>query len=324
MKQVASDLKDNLDREVKKNDTLEKFGRSMSELGENIKETTLDISERVGNEVQKATSKLTGTDEDNDAASRASTSSRERENNDTDGGSRRMIGSMPPGCFCDMRGYACPLHRGKEAWRFSHDFQVHVRHNVDPQNASEKAVGLTGGDAAVISEVVNAAYEAGAQAEREPRASSQVALRQPAPSGGGGVGAASNQSEDGQREQLDEIMAQLVGMGFDPERVAKALERHPNLEAATHALLDDPSAVEPSAPSPPPRVPSDVFLGGPPDAPPPPPPTSAKTTPSMAGEPSLLGDLAFTEPPALPVLTGGRAHHPPHDRGSLAAPERLG
>ena len=46
VKQVASDLKDNLDREVKKNDTLEKFGRSMSELGENIKETTLDISER--------------------------------------------------------------------------------------------------------------------------------------------------------------------------------------------------------------------------------------------------------------------------------------
>ena len=59
----------------------------MSELGENIKETT-PTSRGAGNEVQKATSKLTGTDEDNDAASGRHLL-RERENNDTDGGSRR-------------------------------------------------------------------------------------------------------------------------------------------------------------------------------------------------------------------------------------------
>ena len=55
-----------------------------------------------------------------------------------------MLGNMPPGCFCDMRGYSCPLHRGRELWRFSKDYQLHVAHNVDPNNPGQRATGIAG------------------------------------------------------------------------------------------------------------------------------------------------------------------------------------
>ena len=316
VKRAASELTENIQREARKNDTLDKLGRSMSEIGENVKDATLDLTDRIGHEVNKATRKWDGDEDEHPSSSsrrqqsgRDSGSSRRGGGEDSEGpGSRRMLGNMPPGCFCDMRGYACPLHRGQEAWRFSQDFQSHVRHNVDPENASAKAVGIAGGDAKIIKEVVASAVAV----ERTPGALPTSRPPQPpehdpfpgaAPPGGGG-GRAASASQD----ELDSVMAQLVAMGFDPERVAQALLHAPSLEQATNLLLDDPHSSEPPPcgrePSPPPRVNADTFLrdsstslGAPPTAPPPPPPPPAAT-------PSLIDlDLA----PATAALPAAAA-----------------
>ena len=51
VKRAASDLKENVEREAKKSDLLDRIGTSMRDIGENVKETTLDLSERVSQEV---------------------------------------------------------------------------------------------------------------------------------------------------------------------------------------------------------------------------------------------------------------------------------
>ena len=48
---------------------------------------------------------------------------------------RRSTSGMPDGCFCDMRGFACPKHRGREKWRQSQDYAIHVQHNLGGQAA---------------------------------------------------------------------------------------------------------------------------------------------------------------------------------------------
>mmetsp|Transcript_1909 Transcript_1909/g.6274 ORF Transcript_1909/g.6274 Transcript_1909/m.6274 type:complete len:163 (+) Transcript_1909:35-523(+) len=52
----------------------------------------------------------------------------------------RSQSSLPENCFCDMRGFACPRHRGREKWRQNHDYKIHVEHNVDSA-ASDAALG---------------------------------------------------------------------------------------------------------------------------------------------------------------------------------------
>lgn len=87
---------------------------------------------------------------------------------------------MPEGCFCDMRGFACPKHRGREKWRCERVYQQHIRHNVDGEAAAEGAP--------------SAAAESG------------------------------NGAAQAERLKADEDMAKLIAMGFDPQRVARALE----------------------------------------------------------------------------------------------------
>jgi len=52
----------------------------------------------------------------------------------------RSQSSLPENCFCDMRGFACPRHRGREKWRQNHDYKIHVEHNIDSA-ASDAALG---------------------------------------------------------------------------------------------------------------------------------------------------------------------------------------
>ncbi|KOO24342.1 hypothetical protein Ctob_006880 [Chrysochromulina tobinii] len=136
--------------------------KGAGELAEGIKETTLSLTEKVGQEVEKVTRQWDGKDEEQRQPQPGwqQRSGDSRKVTDEVSGSRRMLGNMPPGCFCDMRGYACPIHRGQEAWRFSQDFRSHVQHNVDPDNASARAVGIAGGDAKIIKEVVMVASTA--------------------------------------------------------------------------------------------------------------------------------------------------------------------
>ena len=122
----AVNMAENISREARQNDALRGMGEAVADVGDMLKNTTADLSERVTHEWQRATSKITG------------------EPHDATAGNRRMLGNMPPGCFCDMRGYACPLHRGREAWRTSTGYQSHMAHNVDPKNAGEKATGIAG------------------------------------------------------------------------------------------------------------------------------------------------------------------------------------
>lgn len=124
----AANLAENIAREARRNDVLRNMGDAAADVGDMIKNTTAELGERVGQEWQKAASKISG----------------EPPPPPQGGGNRRMLGNMPPGCFCDMRGYACPLHRGREAWRTSADFKHHVAHNVDPERAGSKATGIAG------------------------------------------------------------------------------------------------------------------------------------------------------------------------------------
>ena len=138
VKAVTSNVADNVGREIAKNDILRKVGDGVADVAESIKEGAADLSERVGNEWEKATAKL------DDRGRPVLSDPKSRDDEDNEKGSRRMLGSMPPGCFCDMRGYACPMHRGREAWRFTKDFQLHVEQNVDPEHAGARATGIAG------------------------------------------------------------------------------------------------------------------------------------------------------------------------------------
>jgi len=264
--------------------------KGAGELAEGIKETTLSLTEKVGQEVEKVTRQWDGKDEEQRQPQPGwqQRSGDSRKVTDEVSGSRRMLGNMPPGCFCDMRGYACPIHRGQEAWRFSQDFRSHVQHNVDPDNASARAVGIAGGDAKIIKEVVMVASTAikvdsasqrwksavgvgrgGTDSSGRSPPSSDSTRADPtdrydphpthqSPSEGSVPRQSATGADSGRRGELDEIMAQLCSMGFDPDRVARALEARPNLEGATNLLLDDPHSDKPAALT---RLPNEGSMG---------------------------------------------------------------
>lgn len=104
---------------------------------------------------------------------------------------------MPDGCFCDMRGYACPKHRGREKWRQDRVYQQHIQHNF----CGEVAAG--GGE----DEDGAAVYAANAAVA--------------------------------DRLKADEDMAKLIAMGFDPDKVQRALKEHSTLDDAMNSLLDE-------------------------------------------------------------------------------------
>jgi len=150
---------------------------------------------------------------------------------------RRGSSRLPDNCFCDMRGFACPRHRGREKWRFGHDFKLHVQHNVDSTgSASETALGAG-------SKLAGATF--GEDVIKQAQAAAGLASR-------------------------DADMAQLVQMGFDPTKVAEALVKHTTLDAATNALLDDPDSAARDE-----VVGQASQLPEPPSAPPPHPPGSS-------------------------------------------------
>lgn len=169
---------------------------------------------------------------------------------DDDDDDDRPAGSgLPENCFCDMRGFACPRHRGREKWRFGHDFQLHVKHNVDPSGStSETALGAG-------SKLAGATF--GDDVVKKAQAAAGLAAR-------------------------DADMAQLVQMGFHPKKAAEALAKHKNLDAATNALLDDPnSAASDEALT--------ESLPEPPSAPPPKPPISASSVGASSPVPVIAG-----------------------------------
>ena len=61
---------------------------------------------------------------------------------------QKNTSGMPEGCFCDMRGWACPKHRGKEKWRQSHVVKIHEAYNGGDGGAaasSTSAIDRTSG-----------------------------------------------------------------------------------------------------------------------------------------------------------------------------------
>ena len=170
---------------------------------------------------------------------------------------QKSTSGMPEGCFCDMRGWACPKHRGKEKWRQSHVVKIHEAYN--------------GGD------------------------------------GGAAANGAASDAAAEDNTHLDALMAQLMTMGFEPERITQALTRHRDLESAIQFLLDSP---EP----PPPRVPSTDMLGAPPAAPAPPPP-GAPAVGDLLGD---LLDLSVAPPP--PASGAAPSLQPPPGAPPAAAP----
>ena len=51
-----------VEREAQKHDVLDRMGNAIKDIGDKVGETTLDLTERVSNEVQKAKSKIVGED----------------------------------------------------------------------------------------------------------------------------------------------------------------------------------------------------------------------------------------------------------------------
>ncbi|KAL1523057.1 hypothetical protein AB1Y20_018017 [Prymnesium parvum] len=212
--QAAGNLKEQLEREARKNDALDKLGSKFNNLGESIRQTD------AGNVIQKEWAKVTS------AASKAIEERRlaaEREKDQA-----RSHSKMPPGCYCDMRGYPCPMHKGHEKWRTSTVYQQHLLYNSDGK-------------------------EEGAR---------QSSSGQSSANGASGKDSA----------ELDEMLAQLVSMGFDPERVVEVLSKHKSLQSATNALLDAPEPERQPPPADPPRVAISEFIGAAPKVPPPKPP----------------------------------------------------
>jgi hypothetical protein len=244
MRNAAGRMADNLERDISRGEGVGAIPGKLNELGENIREGAAELSERVGNEWDKAADKVREGDRRSSRGSRGERyDDRPRESRS---GERRMLGNMPPGCFCDMRGFACPLHRGREAWRNSHDYQTHVSHNLDSE-AGQLAHGIAGRSGS-------------------PEGRGSAACGTPGGGGGGSGGPGSRPSTDTatDSEMLDHAMAQLVTMGFDPDRVARALSMNKgSVEHATNALLDNADLIGgASAPAAaPPRVSSELFLG---------------------------------------------------------------
>lgn len=196
---AAKNAAANLKEQIGRNDALEKLGSKLNDVGESIKQTDM------GNSVQKEWKKVTaGTTKMLEERRLAAEIEKERS---------KSHSKMPPGCYCDMRGFACPLHKGHEKWRTGQVYQQHLKHNLGG-NDSSAAVGggSSGGD--------------------EARGGSNR---------GDGAG-------DATSTEVDEMMAQLVGMGFDPERVRSVLSEHKTLQVWPVRMCVRPSPVSLSLP----------------------------------------------------------------------------
>ena len=278
---------DQLVQEAKRSETVRAIGSKMDELGEGA-----------------------GWKGANNPSARAS---RGRGDGWVDDGKGRNTSGMPEGCYCDMRGFACPLHRGREKWREGHVFQQHVQFNGGGNDADGTPLE-----------------------ESTARAAAAVATSS---SSVGGRGQGMDTQGDTEAVQRAMAMAAaeraehietLVAMGFTKDMAERALKKYHSLAAATNALLDgedfgqggaSASAPPPTAASPgaPPRVQSGEFvsgLGAPPSAPPPPPPPGAPrlapppgSTATAPPGPTVgdlldLGDLSSPAPaPAAPMPT---------------------
>ena len=239
-----------------------------------------------------------------------------------DDGKGKNTSNMPEGCYCDMRGWTCPLHKGNEKWRQSHVFTQHVAYN-DPNAAqaaeSVEAARSRGGAQPAAATGGAAATDAAAADHAVQRAVAMAAA-----------------------ERADHVET-LAAMGFPADAARAALQKYHSLAGATNALLDGehfegvperaPASAAGGAGSSsqePARVESAVFLGGPPSDPAPRPPPSGVSKlappPGQAGAPAptdlvgdLLGDLAGIDltpapAPAVPpaaVGLGSAALMPP-------------
>ena len=96
-KNAVGDMKEGLAREARRGEGLGAIGQNLAKMGESIKEGAIDLGERAVNEWNKASDRIS------ESGGRADGQRREKS------GERRMLGNMPPGCFCDMRGYALSL-----------------------------------------------------------------------------------------------------------------------------------------------------------------------------------------------------------------------
>ena len=215
---------------------------------------------------------------------------------------------MPEGCYCDMRGWACPLHKGNEKWRQSHVFTQHVAYN-DP----------TAAEAAESVEAARSRGGAQPAAATLPRTGdSDAAAADHAVQRAVAMAAA---------ERADHVET-LAAMGFPADAARAALQKYHSLAGATNALLDgehfegvperSPASAASGAGSSsqePARVESAVFLGGPPSDPAPRPPPSDVSKlpppPGQAGAPAptdlvgdLLGDLAGIDLTPAPAPAG--------------------
>ena len=224
-----------------------------------------------------------------------------------DDGKGKNTSNMPEGCYCDMRGWACPLHKGNEKWRQSHVFTQHVAYN-DPTAAqaaeSVEAARSRGGAQPVAATDGAAATDAAAADHAVQRAVAMAAA-----------------------ERADHVET-LAAMGFPADAARAALQKYHSLAGATNALLDGehfegvperaPASAAGGAGSSsqePARVESAVFLGGPPSDPAPRPPPSdiskLAPPPGQAGAPAptdlvgdLLGDLAGINLTPAPAPAG--------------------
>lgn len=181
----------NLKEQISRSDAIDKIQNKLSDVGDTLKRT--EVGAAVQKEFQKvaaATSKA--------VEERRLMAEREKQRS-------RSHSKMPPGCYCDMRGYACPLHKGNELWRSGHVYQQHIKHNVEKANGGSTSASPDGG---------------GTTSDQGPRRNGE----ERSSAGNGQSGGSVSQSE------VDEMMAQLVSMGFDPERVISVLSEHKSLQ----------------------------------------------------------------------------------------------
>jgi len=197
-------------------DAFDSVKRAAAQLKENMER---QFQESFSNEAQKANSTVLQTVGE-DGQDRAVEPSKSKDED------RHIRGMMPEGCFCYLRGYSCTLHNSQESWRLQRDFQKHIHNNLDPKHVGEHATILASGDAAVIQDVADA------NATDATDATELSAAMQASKSSGMAPSPAS------EHHDLDEVMAQLIEMGFEPNRVASVLERHPTLVLATSAMLE--------------------------------------------------------------------------------------
>lgn len=221
VKKAAGHIKESIESNAKRNEMLEQLGKHVDKVGEQFGHTMAEMGDKFkeAGEIAKQVPVLVAEKAKSEAGRKRLERELAKEREEVR--SRNQSG-LPSGCFCDMRGFACPLHRGQEKWRLAADYRLHLKHNT-----SERPSGT---DSAGSSSSGNGLPACGTRSSDKDSAK----------------GGSLEQQKSDQQFLADQTMAQLVAMGFDPKRIAKVLEQHRSLEAATHALLDDPQDTFPS------------------------------------------------------------------------------